>query len=66
MTNEFLMTHEDVVKHAQSIKAGDCGTPSEETFLTTIDFNNTWYGTPTHEDGSEWSYWELVAIYESV
>ena len=33
-------------------------------FLSSVDYNNTWWGKPLHEDGSEWSYWELLEVWE--
>ena len=55
----MLMTHGDMLAEKAECK-GDFN-----HFLSSVDFTNTWWGKPTHEDGSEWGYWELLEIWEA-
>tara|TARA_R110002012_G_scaffold297995_1_gene496215 strand:+ start:395 stop:583 length:189 start_codon:yes stop_codon:yes gene_type:complete len=60
----MMMSYGDMVAERDATKRGDYGKVCLETFLSSVDYDNTWYSIPTHEDGSEWGYWELVQLYE--
>ena len=51
------MSYQDMIEEKNN-------SSSLESFLSSVDYTNTWWGKPTHEDGSEWSYWELLEVWE--
>ena len=59
------MSYGDMVAEKDATTRGDYGKVCLETFLSSVDYDNTWYGKPQHEDGSEWGYWELLEVWES-